>query len=240
MPSIDDGVFVDEAFERVLTAWQVEEALRMLSDEHRGALVEVHYKGRAYGDVAAELGRPGRHGEEPRLLRAQGDAPRARRAGLEQRCLTRAATCAAPSAPPRSAGSTPPSEIALRAHLDGCAACRAELRELTLVARALDAVPISASRPRRPSRRARSADESSTASPREREQARSRRVRRVAGRRRRIRGRGGGRDRRGRCVLGRRAAIPPEPRSRCTASAPGVDERDRDAARQDRGHRGRR
>ena len=42
----------DEAFDRVLTAWQVEEALRMLSDEHRGALVEVHYKGRSYGDVA--------------------------------------------------------------------------------------------------------------------------------------------------------------------------------------------
>ena len=34
--TVDDGVFVDEAFERVLTAWQVEEALRMLSDEHRG------------------------------------------------------------------------------------------------------------------------------------------------------------------------------------------------------------
>ena len=26
---------LDEAFDRVLTAWQVEEALRMLSDEHR-------------------------------------------------------------------------------------------------------------------------------------------------------------------------------------------------------------
>ena len=89
--TVDDGVFVDEAFERVLTAWQVEEALRMLSDEHRAALVEVHYKGRAYGDVAITLGHTGRHGEEPRLLRAQGNAPRARRAGLEQRCLTRAA-----------------------------------------------------------------------------------------------------------------------------------------------------
>ncbi len=54
----DDGVFVEEAFERVLTAWQVEEALRMLSDEHRAALVEVHYKGRAYGDVATALGVP--------------------------------------------------------------------------------------------------------------------------------------------------------------------------------------
>ena len=35
MPASDDGLFVDEAFDRVLTAWQVEEALRMLSDEHR-------------------------------------------------------------------------------------------------------------------------------------------------------------------------------------------------------------
>jgi RNA polymerase sigma-70 factor (ECF subfamily) len=56
--SVDDGVFVDEAFERVLTAWQVEEALRMLSDEHRAALVEVHYKGRTYGDVAVSFGVP--------------------------------------------------------------------------------------------------------------------------------------------------------------------------------------
>jgi len=57
-PAVDDGAFVDEAFERVLTAWQVEEALRMLSDEHRAALVEVHYKGRTYGDVADALGIP--------------------------------------------------------------------------------------------------------------------------------------------------------------------------------------
>jgi RNA polymerase sigma-70 factor (ECF subfamily) len=48
----------DDAFDRVLTAWQVEEALRMLSDEHRVALVEVHYRGRAYDDVARELGVP--------------------------------------------------------------------------------------------------------------------------------------------------------------------------------------
>lgn len=54
----DDGLFVDEAFDRVLTAWQVEEALRMLSDEHRAALVEVHYKARSYNDVAASLGVP--------------------------------------------------------------------------------------------------------------------------------------------------------------------------------------
>ena len=38
----------------------------------------------------------------------------------------------------------PADEIALRAHLDGCAACREELRDLTLVARALAAVPLAA------------------------------------------------------------------------------------------------
>jgi RNA polymerase sigma-70 factor, ECF subfamily len=41
--------------DQVLGAWQVEEALRMVSEEHRRALVEVHYRGRSYADVAAEL-----------------------------------------------------------------------------------------------------------------------------------------------------------------------------------------
>ena len=36
----------------------------------------------------------------------------------------------------------PAEEIALRAHLDGCAACRAELRELTAAARVLTAVAV--------------------------------------------------------------------------------------------------
>ena len=49
---------LDDDVDRVLTAWQVEEALRMLSDEHRAALVEVHYKGRPYSDVAADCGVP--------------------------------------------------------------------------------------------------------------------------------------------------------------------------------------
>jgi RNA polymerase sigma-70 factor (ECF subfamily) len=53
-----DEVVVDSAFDQVLTAWQVEEALRMLSDEHRAALVEVHYKGHAYTEVASSLGVP--------------------------------------------------------------------------------------------------------------------------------------------------------------------------------------
>jgi len=42
----------------VLVAWQVEEALRRVSPEHRVVLLEVHCRGRAYADVAGELGVP--------------------------------------------------------------------------------------------------------------------------------------------------------------------------------------
>ena len=52
--SADD---VDE-FDRALASWQVEEALLRVSDEHRVALVEVHVRGRPYGEVAADLGVP--------------------------------------------------------------------------------------------------------------------------------------------------------------------------------------
>jgi RNA polymerase sigma-70 factor, ECF subfamily len=49
---------VADDIDRVLVAWQVEEALRMIGEEHRVALVEVHYKGRSYGEVAGDLGVP--------------------------------------------------------------------------------------------------------------------------------------------------------------------------------------
>jgi RNA polymerase sigma-70 factor (ECF subfamily) len=45
----------DGDVDRALGAWQIEEALRMVSEEHRRALVEVHYRGRSYGEVADEL-----------------------------------------------------------------------------------------------------------------------------------------------------------------------------------------
>jgi RNA polymerase sigma-70 factor (ECF subfamily) len=48
----------DDDLDRVLVAWQVEEALQKLSPDHRGALVEVHFKARPYQDVAAEMGVP--------------------------------------------------------------------------------------------------------------------------------------------------------------------------------------
>jgi RNA polymerase sigma-70 factor (ECF subfamily) len=49
---------VDEALDRLVRTWEVEEALRKIGDEHRVALVEVHYKGRPYADVAQDLGVP--------------------------------------------------------------------------------------------------------------------------------------------------------------------------------------
>ena len=46
--------FVDE----MMASWTVEEALRRLSQEHRGAIVEVHLRGRPQDEVAAEQGIP--------------------------------------------------------------------------------------------------------------------------------------------------------------------------------------
>jgi RNA polymerase sigma-70 factor (ECF subfamily) len=48
----------DDDIDRMLLAWQVEEALRRLSDEHRVVLVETYYRSRPYAAVAAELGVP--------------------------------------------------------------------------------------------------------------------------------------------------------------------------------------
>lgn len=48
----------DDTIDQVLTSWQVDAALGTLAEEHRRALVEVHWRGRPYADVAAELGIP--------------------------------------------------------------------------------------------------------------------------------------------------------------------------------------
>jgi len=47
-----------EPFEETLLAWQVEEAMRRIGDQHRRILVETYYRGRPYAEVAAELGIP--------------------------------------------------------------------------------------------------------------------------------------------------------------------------------------
>jgi RNA polymerase sigma-70 factor (ECF subfamily) len=48
----------DEAIDQVLTAWQVDAALDTVPDDQRRVLVEVHWRGRPYAEVAAELGVP--------------------------------------------------------------------------------------------------------------------------------------------------------------------------------------
>jgi RNA polymerase sigma-70 factor, ECF subfamily len=48
----------DEAIDRVLTGWQVDAALGTLREDQRRVLVEVHWRGRPYAEVAAELGVP--------------------------------------------------------------------------------------------------------------------------------------------------------------------------------------
>jgi RNA polymerase sigma-70 factor, ECF subfamily len=47
-----------EPLEQALLSWQVEEAMRRIGEEHRRVLIETHYRGRPYAEVAAELGVP--------------------------------------------------------------------------------------------------------------------------------------------------------------------------------------
>jgi RNA polymerase sigma-70 factor (ECF subfamily) len=47
-----------EPFDEALLAWQVEEAMRRIGDQHRRVLVETFYRGRPYAEVAEELGVP--------------------------------------------------------------------------------------------------------------------------------------------------------------------------------------
>src|SRR5204863_4560660 len=48
----------DEPLEQALLAWQVEEALRRIGTAHRQVIVETHFRGRPYAELAAELGVP--------------------------------------------------------------------------------------------------------------------------------------------------------------------------------------
>jgi RNA polymerase sigma-70 factor (ECF subfamily) len=47
-----------EPFDEAMLAWQVEEAMRRIGEQHRQILVETYYRGRPYADVAGELGIP--------------------------------------------------------------------------------------------------------------------------------------------------------------------------------------
>jgi RNA polymerase sigma-70 factor (ECF subfamily) len=59
-PRVAEGEVEDavEPIEQALLAWQVEEALRRIGDQHRRILLETHFRGRPYSEVAAELGVP--------------------------------------------------------------------------------------------------------------------------------------------------------------------------------------
>ena len=59
-PAVADGGIEPsvEPLDDALLAWQVEEAMRRIGDEHRRILLETYYRGRPYAEVAEELGVP--------------------------------------------------------------------------------------------------------------------------------------------------------------------------------------
>jgi RNA polymerase sigma-70 factor (ECF subfamily) len=59
-PSVAQGGIEQsvEPLEQALLSWQVEEAMRRIGEDHRHVLVETHYRGRPYAEVAEELGVP--------------------------------------------------------------------------------------------------------------------------------------------------------------------------------------
>jgi RNA polymerase sigma-70 factor (ECF subfamily) len=57
-PLPPDKAEAEDAIESTMQAWQVEEAIRRLRDEHRHVLVEIYYRGRPSRSVADELGIP--------------------------------------------------------------------------------------------------------------------------------------------------------------------------------------
>lgn len=52
------GVSPEDRLDQALLAWQIEEALRRIGEDHRRVVVETYYRGRPYAEVAAELGIP--------------------------------------------------------------------------------------------------------------------------------------------------------------------------------------
>lgn len=55
---LSDGSLTDGDIDRALEAWQIAEALHRLSDEHRQAIVDVHYLGFTVRETAARQGVP--------------------------------------------------------------------------------------------------------------------------------------------------------------------------------------
>lgn len=65
-PTADDVIVVaadatgspEDRLEQALVAWQIEEALRRIGDDHRRVVLETYYRRRPYAEVAADLGIP--------------------------------------------------------------------------------------------------------------------------------------------------------------------------------------
>ncbi len=59
-PSVAEGGIEPsvEPLDDALLAWQVEEAMRRIGEQHRHVLVETYYRGRPYAEVAEDLGVP--------------------------------------------------------------------------------------------------------------------------------------------------------------------------------------
>jgi RNA polymerase sigma-70 factor, ECF subfamily len=55
---VDDAPMIADPLEERLRSWQIEEAIRRLSDDHRRAVVEVHLRGRSYEEAGIDLGIP--------------------------------------------------------------------------------------------------------------------------------------------------------------------------------------
>lgn len=54
----DDAPVREDEFDRALLAWQIEEALRRIGEDHRRVVIETYFRRRPYADVATELGIP--------------------------------------------------------------------------------------------------------------------------------------------------------------------------------------
>jgi RNA polymerase sigma-70 factor (ECF subfamily) len=47
-----------DQLDQALLAWQIEEGLRRIGEQHRVVLIETYYRGRPYAEVATQLGVP--------------------------------------------------------------------------------------------------------------------------------------------------------------------------------------
>jgi RNA polymerase sigma-70 factor (ECF subfamily) len=56
--SVDGAVSAEDRLEQALLAWQIEEALRRIGEDHRRVVLETYFRRRPYAEVAAELGIP--------------------------------------------------------------------------------------------------------------------------------------------------------------------------------------